>query len=121
MAFNNDNKMGDTKTTLWQEITQGLPKLMIWLGYIGIGIIGKLAFESRANRLTKRQIIVKTSLSIFAGVLAAIVCENLGYEKWGKIIVPVVTLIGEGLVVYIMTNWRKIAAKLFTGWFDKKQ
>lgn len=112
--------MGDTKTTLWQEIVQFIPKAMIWTAYILVGVIGKLAFESRANRLTKRQIIIKTALSIFAGIIAAIICEKTKTE-WGKVIVPVSTLLGEGVVVYLMTHWKMIAAKIFTGWFDKEK
>lgn len=111
--------MGDTKTTVWQQIVQFLPKAMIWLAYITVGIIGKLAFEARVNRLSKRQIITKTALSIFVGIMAAIICENNGYEKWGKVIVPVATLLGEGVVVYLMTHWKRLLAKWFTGYFDK--
>ena len=65
--------MGDTKTTIWQEIMGGLGKVFIWASYILVGIVGKLAFESRANKLNRQQIIVKTSLSIFAGAMAAII------------------------------------------------
>lgn len=111
--------MGDTKTTLWNEIVQGVGKGLVWIAYISIGVIAKLAFDSRSNKLTTRQIIIKTVLSIFVGVLAAIVCENLHYDMWGKVIVPVSTLIGEGVIVYVMSNWKKILINWLPSWAQK--
>lgn len=118
--------MGDEKITLWQEITQGIGKAAIWFGYISIGVMAKLAFDSRNNVLTRRQIIIKSVLSIFSGFMAAVICEKTGNQEWGKVIVPVATLLGEALVVYVMNNWRTFISKLLPAWFqqfnkDKKQ
>lgn len=110
--------MGDPKTTVWQEFWQGALKLGTWFVYISIAVIAKLAADSRVAKLTKRDIVIKTVLSVFAGVIAAIICENTGYQKWGKVIVPVATLLGEGMVVYIMTNWRRLLSKIMPRWID---
>lgn len=105
--------MGDNhQPTTWQEIVQGLTKGLVWLGYISIGVMAKLAFDSRKAQLTKKQIVVKSILSIFTGYLAAVLCEQYGYIQWAKVIVPVSTLLGEGIVMYIMTNWKKWANKI---------
>jgi hypothetical protein len=109
--------MGDSKTTLWNEIGQGFGKLLIWAAYIAMAVLAKIAADSRVARLTRRDIIIKTILSVFVGVLAAIACENFGYRESGKIIVPVATLLGEGIVVYVMTNWRRLIAKLMPNLF----
>jgi hypothetical protein len=74
--------------------------------------MAKLAFDSRKAQLTKKQIIVKSVLSIFTGYLAAVICEQYGYTQWAKVIVPVATLLGEGIVMYSMTNWKKWLNKL---------
>jgi len=108
--------MGNPQTTLWQEVTQGLAKIFIWCAYILLGVLTKIAFDSRVQRLTTKQIAVKVTLSIFAGVIAATICENTGNQRWGKVIVPVATLIGEGLTGYVMANWKKIASRLLPGW-----
>jgi hypothetical protein len=111
--------MGDEKITIWQELTQGLGKATLWIGYISLGVMAKLAFDSRNNTLTKKQIIVKSVLSIFCGYLAAVICENMGYTNWAKVIVPVSTLLGEALVLYVMNNWRSFVNKLLPAWFQQ--
>jgi hypothetical protein len=99
--------MGDPQTTFWQEAQIFLTKALGWLVWITIGVAAKLAFDSRAKQLTKRDVIIKSILSIFCGYLAAVLCDKYGYEEWGKIVVPVATLLGEGVIMYVMTNWKK--------------
>lgn len=113
--------MGDPKITLWEELGQGLQKIIIWMAYISIGVVTKIAVDSRANSLTWRQIFVKSVLSIFAGVMAAVFCENTGYVKWAKLIVPVSTLLGEAIVLYLMHNWKQIANKVLPAYFQNSK
>ncbi len=113
--------MGEPKQTIIQELVQGIEKAFVWLIYITVGVVAKLAFDSRSNQLTRRQIIVKSVLSIFAGYMSAVACEYFGYEKLGKLIVPVATLLGESIIVYLMTNWRKIADNILPAWFKTKK
>ena len=113
--------MGDPKITVWQEFQQGLLKALIWLGYISIGVMAKLAFDSRTQTLTRRQVIVKTVLSIFVGYLSAYICEQTGHLKFIGVIVPVCTLLGEAIVLYAMHNWRQIANKVLPAWFQEKK
>ena len=112
--------MGDPKTTIWQEFWIGVAKFGTWIVYISIAVFAKLAADSRVAKLTKRDIVIKTVLSVFAGVIAAIICESLK-TKWWKVIVPVATLLGEGIVVYIMTNWRRLLSKIIPGWLDDEK
>jgi len=114
--------MGDPQnSTWWQEIIQGLAKGLVWLMYITIGVMAKLAFDSRNNQLTRKQIIVKSVLSIFCGYLAAVLCENLHYGNWAKVVVPVSTLMGEALVMYFMSNWKQFISRFIPGFFQSKE
>lgn len=104
--------MGDPQTTLWQEVNIFLTKALGWLVWIIMGVAAKLAFDSRTRHLTRRDIIIKSILSIFVGFISAVICKNRGYKDWIKIVVPVSTLLGEGVVVWVMVNWKKWAEKL---------
>lgn len=101
--------------TWWQEVIQGLGKGLIWFFYITLGVLAKLAFDSRSNVLTRKQIIVKSVLSIFCGYIAAVLCENLNYGNWAKVVVPVSTLMGEAIVMYVMSNWKFFLNKFLPG------
>jgi len=120
MANNKFNTMGDPKITIWEELSQGFSKALIWLSYISIGVMAKLAFDSRLHTLTKKQIIIKTVLSVFVGYIAAVICETAHYTSWIKIVAPVSTLLGESIVVYTMTNWRQWANDFLPKWFRPK-
>lgn len=116
--------MGDKyEANTWSEIMQGLGKGLAWLFYIIMGVMAKLAFDSRVTVLTRQQIIVKTVLSVFVGYLAAAICEWRGYTELAKVVVPVFTLLGESLVSYFMTHWKKLIRRVLPGTFpdeDKK-
>ena len=107
----------DDPQRIWQEINLFITKALGWLVWIIMGVAAKIAVDSRTERLSRRKIIIKAVLSIFVGALAAVICENKGYEDWGKVIVPVCTLIGEGVVVYIMTNWKRLGEKFLPSIF----
>ncbi len=112
--------MGDPKTE-GKDLVEGLAKAMMWLAYMAIGVIGKLAFDSRNSILTSRAIIVKSVLSVTVGAMSGLACEALGHESWEKLVIPVSTLLGESLLVYLMTKW-KVALEKYIPWLkDKKK
>lgn len=105
--------MGEPKEKLNDvEFWQGIYKGLIYAGYIILGALAKIAFDSRIKPLTKREVMVKFILSVFAGILAWRLCAVTNRMEFGQVIVPVATLLGEGIVTYIMTNWRKWIGKL---------
>lgn len=113
--------MGDPKTTNeGQELVQWLAKAAMWLGYMAIGVIGKLAFDSRNSVLTSRAIILKSILSVTVGAMSGLACEALGHESWEKLIIPVSTLLGESFLVYMMTKW-KVALEKYLPWLKDKR
>lgn len=111
--------MGDPKAQ-GTDIVQALAKAMMWLGYMAVGVIGKLAFDSRNSILTARGIILKTILSVAVGIMSGLACEALGHEAWEKLIIPVSTLLGESLLVYVMVKW-KTALEKFLPWLKDKR
>lgn len=111
--------MGDPKTQ-GTDIVQALAKAAMWISYMAVGVIGKLAFDSRNSILTARAIILKTVLSVVIGIISGLACEALGHEAWEKLIIPVSTLLGESLLVYVMTKW-KTALERFVPWLKDKR
>lgn len=103
------------------EWAQGLAKAALWLTYISIGVIAKLAFDSRNDQLTRKAIAIKSILSIFVGYISCVTCENLGYSNWIKFVCPVTTLLGESLLIWAMTNWYDVLSRYFPKIFPKKK
>lgn len=111
--------MGDSRTSIWwEELGNFFGKAGMVFTYIAIGLVAKLAADSIGGKLTRRQIIIKAALSIFAGYIASIICENTNNQKWQGVIIPVATLLGEAMVVWTMANWRPILAKVLPRWFS---
>ena len=111
--------MGDPKTQA-TEWTQGLAKAMMWLAYMAIGVVGKLAFDSRNSILTSRAIIVKSILSVVVGAMSGLACEAFNHPGWEKLVIPVSTLLGESILVYVMTKWKDVIEKYVPWLKDKK-
>lgn len=124
MAFlqtkTNTKGMGDNYQQK-SEIAQAVAKWLGYFFYITLGVMAKLAFDSRVNTLSKKQVVIKAVLSIFVGILAANLCEFGHYEKASKIIVPTATILGESIISYLMTNWKVIANKFLPGIFQYKK
>lgn len=103
------------------NLIQGLAKGAMWIAYMAVGVIGKLAFDSRNSILSARAIILKSILSVTVGAMSGLACEAFHHESWEKLIIPVSTLLGESLLVYIMTKWKKVIEKYVPWLKDKKK
>lgn len=104
--------MGDPKQTAWQEWSQGISKIFIYVVYVTIGVVVTVTIEAQQVVMSKRRIIIRVILSICAGALASITCSKMGWEKYGAVIVPSVTIIGQELFRWLIGNWDKILNKL---------
>jgi hypothetical protein len=102
------------------EVTNFLAKVAMWIGLMGIGIIGKIAFDSRNSMLSSREIILKSILSVVMGTMSGLACEALGHESWEKLVIPICTLLGESLLVYVMIKWKVVIEKFLPWLKDKK-
>lgn len=97
--------MGDPKQTAWQEWSQGISKVFIYVVYITIGIVVTVTIEAQQIVVSKKKIIIRVILSICAGAMASFACKNMGWEKYGAVIVPSVTIIGQELFRWFIGNW----------------
>lgn len=111
--------MGEPTNTAGEN-GQLIGKFLAWLGYIALGIMAKLAIDSRTAKLGWRQIVIKVMLSLFAGALACFTCEAFHYMRMAPIVVPVATLLGEAIALYIITNWSYWVEKYFP-WLKRKK
>ncbi len=113
--------MGDPKdTTKWGEWAQGIGKFLVMASYIIAGAIAKLAFDSRGKDLSTKEKVIKFILSVFSGCVAWSACEAWHMMRFGPVIVPVVTLLGESLINHLMNNWKDWVTKIAPSWFSKK-
>lgn len=108
--------MGNTNdVNYWNEIKEGVMKALIYIAFIIPAILAKLALDSRTRELTKKQRIVKIIIASFSGFLASMGCEYWGVQRYlAGMIVPVVTLLGESIMDYLIKNW-PVILKRFTG------
>lgn len=79
-----------------------------FIAWISLGIAAKLAMDSKDRSLTKRDIVIKTVLSVFVGYLTAVICDIYEQDELSKLLVPVGTLMGETLTAYFMRNWKML-------------
>lgn len=95
--------MGDPKTQS-QEWGQLIGKILLAAAYIAIGMIAKLAIDSRQQKLTRWQILFKVAIMFFTGFVSFVACDASGHIKWAGVITPVATMLGETLALYILNN-----------------
>lgn len=95
--------MGDPKTQN-QEFWPLVGKVLMAGAYIAIGMIAKLAIDSRQEKLSKWQIIFKVCIMFFAGFVSFVACDASGHIKWAGVVTPIATMLGETLAMYILNN-----------------
>lgn len=99
--------MGDPHSTFWQEVEIAFTKALGWIVWVTIGVAAKLAFESRSRKLSWREVMIIVVISVFSGYIANNICEHTGYKDWSGVVVPIATLLGQSLMNWLMTNWKK--------------
>ena len=62
--------------------------------------------------MTIVQWIAIVGLSIFVGYLTSVICMENGWVTQSQYLVPIATLLGEKVVVYIFQNQKKILSAL---------
>lgn len=92
----------------WDEVGEFFVKNLALILSLMAGTAAKIALDSRTRRLSKRDVAIKVVLSFFVGYLGSIYMDSHGLQvqaKWG---VPLITLLGESIVMWIMGNSKKI-------------
>lgn len=96
-----------------KEITEFLIRTGTWFFWIGIGVAAKLAFDSKARTLTKKEKAIKIVISAFVGYMTAQFFEYKNWQEAIKVAVPIATLVGESAVEFVMENGKTILKALF--------
>jgi hypothetical protein len=92
-----------------------------WVFGVLIGVMGKISYELYMKRtITVFQWIAVIGLSIFSGYLTSVYCDNAGLEKEASWAVPVATLMGEKVFIYVMANYKKIISGVLSFFMPKK-
>jgi hypothetical protein len=99
--------MGDAKQTVWQEITQGIGKFLLYIVLVSIGVVVSVAMEIQEIVVSRKRVIIRVILSICAGASASLFCIANHWEKPSALIVPCVTVIGQAFFKWLLANWSK--------------
>jgi hypothetical protein len=92
-----------------------------WLMGIIIGILGKISYEIYMKRaLSVIQWVAVIGLSVFCGYETAIYCQLNGHASESTWAVPMATLMGEKIFIYIMTNYKRILTGILSFFIPKK-
>jgi hypothetical protein len=82
---------------------------------IAAGVITKISYEMLMKRkLSIFQWIGIVGISIFFGYLSSVYCMNNALEKQSGWIVPICTLFGEKIMIYLTTHYRGIIDKIMS-------
>lgn len=88
---------------------------------IAIGVVGKICYELAAKRkLTFLQWIGVAGISVFVGYITAVWCSSNELDTQGYVIVPVATLFGERIVIYVTANYQRILTGIMDVFMKKK-
>lgn len=91
------------------EVAEFISRSWAWAASICVGVVAKISTELLMKRkLTFMQWIAIVGVSVFFGYLASVWCGSSGWEVQGRYIVPLVTLMGEKIMIYLTSNYRRI-------------
>lgn len=87
---------------------------------VGVGLVAKLSYDIYMKRtLTFVQWCAVISISVFCGYITSAYCTSVGRVELGQVLVPLATLFGEKVVVYLMENHKYIFGVLLS-FFKRK-
>ena len=95
--------------TVLIELRDALSHLNTYVIGIGVGLVAKISYDLYMKRtLSFVQWCAVVSLSVFCGYITGMWCIESGRTDLSQVIVPLATLFGEKVVVYIMENYKTI-------------
>lgn len=103
------------------ELIEFVTRAWAYIGSVMVGVIAKISTEVLMKRkLSFMQWLAIVGVSVFFGYLSAVWCDNRGWEEQAKYIVPLATLMGEKIMIYLSANYRRIGDAILSI-FTKKQ
>lgn len=106
--------------TFWEEIGQFFVKNSILIISLVAGTAAKIAIDSRIKRLSYKEIGIKVVLSFFAGYTASRYMNSHGLAEQANWAVPLITLLGESIVMWVMGHSKKIIESVVFVFFPSK-
>jgi hypothetical protein len=96
------------------EIGQYFTKESTYIIGMSIGLLGKLSYEIYKKRaLTVIQWLAVVGMSVFSGYMVSLYCKSNNLGDSSQYLVPIGTLLGEKIFIYIFTNYKSILTGIF--------
>jgi intracellular septation protein A len=95
------------------ELSAFISKSSALIAAIAVGVVAKISTEILMKRkLNMLQWMGIVGISVFFGYLTAVYCSNNDMENQGKWLVPLSTLFGEKIMIYLTTHYKSILHKI---------
>lgn len=105
---------------IWTEIWLFIVKNSALLFGLGIGMTAKIAIDSKAKRLTWKEICIKIAIGFFCGYVTGAYLINHSMENKVAWAVPLATMAGEGVLLFLTQYAGKIYRFFAKKWFGMK-
>lgn len=81
---------------------------------MSIGLLGKISYEVYKKRaLSILQWLAVVGMSIFSGYMMSLYCKAHQLNEASQYLVPIGTLLGEKIFIYLFTNYKSILTGVF--------
>lgn len=106
---------------LQEEIHAIITKCSTGIVGIFVGVIGKISYELAARRKMRfMQWIAIVGVSVFVGYVTWVWCDKSGLKDQMGYIIPVSTLLGEKILIYVTANSNRIFQSVLAIFTKKK-
>jgi hypothetical protein len=76
---------------------------------MSIGLLGKISYEIYKKRtLNVIQWLAVVGMSVFSGYMVSVYCHTNGMQSSAQFLVPISTLLGEKMFIYLFANYKRI-------------
>jgi hypothetical protein len=81
---------------------------------MSIGLLGKISYEIFKKRtLNVVQWLAVVGMSVFSGYMVSVYCHTNGMDASAQFLVPISTLLGEKMFIYLFANYKSILTGVF--------
>jgi hypothetical protein len=99
----------------WNDFLLLFGKFSTYILGIAIGLLGKMSYEIYMRRtMNFIQWTAVIGMSVFTGYITSVYCNSQGLNTQAQFIVPLATLMGEKLFIYLIENHKNILELIFS-------
>ena len=81
---------------------------------MSIGLLGKISYEIFKKRtLNVIQWLAVVGMSVFSGYMVSVYCHTNNMQSSAQFLVPISTLLGEKMFIYLFANYKSILTGIF--------